>query len=147
MSDFSIQKLTEADLEELYALACNTAELQVEKNKSEFWSPKVLADWLKSPDDLFLAIRDEATLVAFALVIYHPYLQEGYLSDLVIDPNYRRNGLASMLFEHIEQELKKRGCKSVWGIVQTSNGSMQGLLRNRGYRVGDQPFVYIDKGL
>ena len=76
----------------------------------EAWTDDVLIRALKSSDGLAFVWDDQG---AQGFVCSHDVGFRGYLSELVVAPNFRRRGIGRRLVSHVQGELAKRGCHLV----------------------------------
>ncbi|HHW12804.1 MAG TPA: ribosomal protein S18-alanine N-acetyltransferase [Firmicutes bacterium] len=72
-------------------------------------------------------------------------LDEGHITNLAVDPAYRRKGIGRALLEHLITEGKKRGVRFLTLEVRSSNLVAQQLYRKLGfYEAGVRPGYYQD---
>lgn len=80
-----------------------------------------------------VAVSDEDTVG----YICAEYIQdEGHILDLAVRPDYRGMGIASMLVRNIIEELRAKGCRSLYLEVRASNYAANRLYHGLGFRVG-----------
>ncbi len=98
-----IRPVTESDLPQIMELC---------QSEPGFWNPAWNEDTLRrairSAGDLALVWVENGGLLAFACA--HDLGFRGYLSELVVAPPARGQGIARKLVEAIQQELSRRGC-------------------------------------
>ncbi len=99
-----IRPVTETDLPQIMELC---------QSEPGFWNPAWNEDTLRrairSAGDLALVWVENGALLAFACA--HDLGFRGYLSELIVAPSARGQGLARKLVEAIQQELSRRGCE------------------------------------
>lgn len=78
------------------------------------------------------AKKKENPFSPFASTIYRPH---PYFSDLTVDPNYRRKGIASALVEEGERRAKDMNCEEMFLGVASTNTVALDLYSNMGYEI------------
>ena len=58
---------------------------------------------------------------------------------ILIEDEYQRAGLGSILMQQLEDEARRRGCSRIQGYVLKGNDPMAGFMASRGYRAVDCP--------
>ncbi len=58
-----------------------------------------------------------------------------WVEHIYVDPNYRRKGAASLLYDKAEEISKGMGEDTVYNYVHPNNDAMMSFLRNKGYTV------------
>lgn len=76
---------------------------------------------------LFEAVIDDK-LVGMANVT-----AQGEIAALLVDPTYRRRGVATVLLEEIEESAAKRGLRRVFANVCPDNKGSRAFWKSRGY--------------
>lgn len=71
------------------------------------WSDATLAKGMESAGDLALVWAEEDSIAGF--VCAHDLGFRAYLSELIVAPRARRQGIGRRLVEHIQGELAQRG--------------------------------------
>jgi GNAT superfamily N-acetyltransferase len=66
-----------------------------------------------------------------------------YLSSMVVDPAYRRLGIASELLQAAENQAVARGAACMWLFVQKDNDAAMALYERHGYE--KQPFTHCNE--
>src|SRR5208337_4361915 len=62
-----------------------------------------------------------------AYVCIKQVADEGVLMNLTVHPDYRRHGIANMLFSNVREDLRRNGCRFLFLEVRTSNISAKNL--------------------
>ena len=76
-------------------------------------------------------------------VVYRIVVDEAEIITIGVDPEMRRNGIASAMIGIIEKESQKQGVKKIFLEVALTNIPGQKLYENRGFnRVGLRPKYY-----
>jgi len=60
-------------------------------------------------------------------------LDEGHILNVTVHPDYRFQGIASMLVRQVIQVFKARGCKSIYLEVRASNGPARRMYERSGF--------------
>lgn len=76
--------------------------------------------------------KKENPFSPFASTIYRPH---PYFSDLTVDPNYRRKGIASALVEEGERRAKDMNCQEMYLGVASTNTVALDLYSKMGYEI------------
>lgn len=94
----------------------------------------------------YLAVRDsEGTAVAIGAVDYT--YDVPMLTQLVVHPNLRRNGLGTMLIAELEHAAQRRGHNETTLMVKLTNPDAERLYRELGYRETRQTTInWIEHG-
>lgn len=84
------------------------------------------------------SLRGGSQVVGEAWFARHesPLGQEGFLYDIFIHSDHRRQGHGRAALAAIEQELKGHGCRQLWLNVFATNASARAFYEACGYRVG-----------
>ncbi|MDY0088581.1 MAG: GNAT family N-acetyltransferase [Coriobacteriia bacterium] len=129
-----IGRVEESDLEAI-------AQLHV-----HFWNEPsdvaVMSQTLRAlgddPDHLFLAARIDGACVATATGVVCHGLYGGLdtylvIEDVVVDPRYRRRGVASALVEELEQSARHRECRQMIVLSESVRFDAHGLYAALGF--------------
>lgn len=60
-------------------------------------------------------------------------IDEGHILNIAVAPGLRRKGIASAMLEKVIDELKKKGCKSIYLEVRASNKIAMRFYENFGF--------------
>ncbi len=128
-----IRKAKEADIEAIAGLEkqCFSAP----------WSEKAISETMKSKDSLFLvAEKDKKTVGYIGSYFCYP---EGYITNVAVDPEERRQGIGRRLIEELIALGKELGL-SFWTLeVRESNVPAISLYDSLGFeKVGRRPRFY-----
>jgi ribosomal protein S18 acetylase RimI-like enzyme len=146
MSDIQITNLTADDCAEVRKLGLSTEELHIDNGTPEYYSIEMLRDFFSSPTDIYLAARVDGTLAGYFLINFNPYLKEAYLIDLVIKPEFRGLGIATLFFDRVFELLKERDCIWAWALVHQDNKKMMEIFEKKGFYKGREfTFFFKDK--
>ena len=98
----------------------------IEEGKEE------VLEFLSSGDPVF-AVEEKGDLIGYLVCrVEEPCL---WVEQLYVKREYRRKGVASLLFEKAEELSKKLGEDTVFNYVHPNNDGMIQFLRSKGYTV------------
>jgi len=104
--------------------------------KLTYWadkrSPETVVRSVKNASCYGVWLEDEKKLVGFARVI-SDYATTFYLADVIIDPEYQRQGLGTALVSYV---LSRPVYKDLRGILLTKNA--HGLYRKFGFELNTE---------
>ncbi len=92
------------------------------------------------PDhQLFVAETDQTVIGCIAVAVKQVQIGGafhliGYIFDLRVDPDYRRNGLGTVLVQHVENYLFERGAVGAYGDIVSVNVASLKLFEALGYQ-------------
>lgn len=115
------------------------------------WDARLVLGFLRAigrPVFRFFVVEDQGHVVATTLLTFSS--QAGYVSVVVVDPAYRRRGLARELLERARAVTRKRGKRFMVLDVLAVNAPARALYERLGYRplratayfVHDRPDVF-----
>ena len=109
---------------------------------SDAWSRRLLEDMLTLPGAIALAAVDgEGAVLGY--VSAQTVLDEGYVNNVAVQPQSRRQGVASALLEELRRLAAERELAFLTLEVRASNRSAQALYAGQGYReAGCRPGYY-----
>lgn len=92
----------------------------------------------------FLAVVEEEKVIGMGVLskIVHPVASNGYVNNIVVDPNSRGKGYAKALMDALEQKAQAWGCTRV--DLTCSRPEVQAMYEKLGYTKKDTNF-YIKK--
>lgn len=134
--------MTVGDVSQVIDIANTASELQASKT-DEFWTSEQLERWVLS-DDIMLVAEAEGKVVGFQLTQQHLPTKTGYLSDIAIHEDWRRQGIASRLIEAALSAMKDRSLEYVYGLTKTENAKIHSLLEKHGFARGNA-FYWFEK--
>ncbi len=97
---------------------------------SDPWSEKALEEELENPLSCFLVAGDGIGYVGCQFV-----LDEGFITNLAVSPDFRRQGIAVRLLDSLCAEAKKRGVRLLHLEVREHNLPAQALYTRFGFSV------------
>lgn len=107
------------------------------------WSYDALAEELQNPLAVFYVAEDVEAESAVGYVGMHHILDEGYITNVVVHPAYRRKGVASALLQELEAYAQAHGLTRITLEVRASNQKAIALYEKMGYEEdGVRPGFY-----
>ena len=107
------------------------------------WSYDSLAEELQNPLAVFYVAEDVEAESAVGYVGMHHILDEGYITNLVVHPGRRREGIASALIKEIIEYAEHHDLKRVTLEVRVSNARAIALYEKCGFeKDGVRPDFY-----
>lgn len=109
----TIRKVKESDMLTVYEQICELEEITL--NLNEF--KNIFFDNINQNDKLYFVAEDSTGLcMGFISCHVQALLHHGgkvaEIQELFVKPNYRNQGIGSLLIKHIESLLKEMGCVS-----------------------------------
>lgn len=135
-----------SDINDVYKLGLSTSELQIDKNHPAYYPKDTLRNIIKIDEGIGLVAKVDGKFAGFCIANYHPWYKEGYLSDTVVLPKYRKLGIGKKLFEEKVKILKKKGARWFWALIQEDNKFMQNFIEKEGFKQGGKFYYYYKKG-
>ena len=97
------------------------------------WSEAGLTEELSNGNARFFVALTEGNIAGY--IGAHNILGEVYITNVAVNPNYRRQGIAASLIEKITQMSKVENAEFITLEVRESNASAQALYENQGFQV------------
>lgn len=105
------------------------------------WTRQQLISQLPDDNHLFLVILHDGQAVGYVGMMY--VLDEGYISNVAVDPQHRRKGLADRLIEETLSAAEKKELAFVTLEVRQSNVPAISLYEKHGFiKVGQRKNYY-----
>lgn len=99
---------------------------------SDPWSEKMLAEHLANPCSLTLAaVGDTGRLLGYVGLL--AVVDEGYITNVAVRPDCRRQGIASSLLQALEARGRARNLTFLTLEVRQSNAPARALYEKLGY--------------
>lgn len=99
---------------------------------SDPWSEKMLAEHLANPCSLTLAaVGDTGRLLGYVGLL--AVVDEGYITNVAVRPDCRRQGVAAALLDALEAQGKERELAFLTLEVRQSNAPARALYEKLGY--------------
>ncbi len=111
---FTIERAEFKDFLSVYELVCTLEECQLDKKRFE----EIFRSMLKNPDRYALLVaRTEKEVIGFADIrfedLLHHVSKVAELLELVIEPQYRCEGVGQALFDQACHIAKERNCTQI----------------------------------
>ena len=109
---------------------------------SDPWSENSVRSELENPLSAWLIALEGETVVGY--VGSQTVLDEADIMNVAVAPGYRRQGIARLLLERLEEALRTRKVHSLTLEVRASNEPAKALYASLGYvQVGRRPNYYF----
>lgn len=102
-----------------------------EKCFSTPWSLDALAEEISNPIAVYFTAWYDQKIVGY--IGMHHIMDEGYINNIAIDPDYRRKKIATALIEHIQHYAKENSLKMLTLEVRQSNIAAIKMYENFGF--------------
>lgn len=136
MSDLSLRRLTEADVESVLALE--------EAIFTEPWTEAMLREELAAPGRTYLAALDGSTVVGYGGVMVID--TDAHIMTIGVADDHRRSGLGSLLMLGLIDIALDAGVQHLTLEVRVSNDAARALYEKFGFApVGIRPRYYPDE--
>lgn len=129
---------------------CNqmTADNWAADNEMTNYQPEALKSFLINPKNILLLAYDGNKIAGAALAYEVPH-PEGenylYVHELDTHPDYRRQGVGTMLMKEVLKIAKERGCYELWLGTEDDNVAAQKLYESLNPAEIDKTITYTYK--
>ena len=131
------------DTETILDLLKKTPELQGYGEMDAVYSEDYVVDSIKDKKiNLVLVAEENTKIVGLLMAEIWEKKKYSYFVDFVVLPDYRSKGIGTKLYESYEEYCKKKGLKTIIGLVQISNNKMQQFCEKKGYKKGHELYFY-----
>ncbi|GAB4489652.1 MAG: ribosomal protein S18-alanine N-acetyltransferase [Thermodesulfovibrionales bacterium] len=97
------------------------------------WSEILFFNETKKERSIALVARKDDAVAGYICANY--VLDEGHILDLAVHPDYRRQGVATLLIREALERLKRAGCGTVFLDVRASNLAARTMYEKIGFRL------------
>lgn len=111
----------------------------------DYWKEEDWNDLLEDKRAIYYALLDRDRIVG-DVFIYNWKGEKDYIKimNLAIHPDYRNQGLAHKLLNHVTEEMIKLEMKRFCGETRASNQTMQKVFKDCGYKLNKIVEGYYD---
>ena len=96
------------------------------------WTAELLRSQMKDAQHEFIAaLSPDGTVLGYVGMMY--VLDEGYISNVAVDPDYRRQGIADALIDCLVERCRMHGLSFVTLEVRAGNEPAIALYRKHGF--------------
>ena len=107
------------------------------------WTEAMLRMQLQPDSHVFLTAETEGVVVGYIGMLY--VLDEGYISNVAVRPDFRRRGVAEALLRALEARARALRLSFLTLEVRAGNAAAVALYEKRGYRVVGRRKNYYEK--
>ena len=107
------------------------------------WTEAMLRMQLQPDSHVFLTAETEGSVVGYIGMLY--VLDEGYISNVAVRPDFRRRGVAEALLRALEARARALRLSFLTLEVRAGNAAAVALYEKRGYRVVGRRKNYYEK--
>ncbi|MGD2250322.1 MAG: GNAT family N-acetyltransferase [Candidatus Methanofastidiosia archaeon] len=105
-------------------------------------SKEAITHQMKENPDLFLGAFHNTNLIGSVIATFDG--RKGWINRLVVDPQYRKKGIATQLIKAAETALKQKGAAVIGVLVYNDNEPSLQLFKKMGYTT-DKDICYLSK--
>ncbi|MGI5936830.1 MAG: ribosomal protein S18-alanine N-acetyltransferase [Oscillospiraceae bacterium] len=95
------------------------------------WNREMLLSQLRGKNHIFLVAEEEGRVLGYVGMMH--VLDEGYVTNLAVDPNCRRRGVAAMLMRALIERARKLELSFITLEVRASNTAARSLYGKLGF--------------
>ena len=107
------------------------------------WTEQMLRVQLSPDSHVFLTAQTEDGVVGYIGMMY--VLDEGYISNVAVHPQYRRRGVADALLAALEERARALRLSFLTLEVRQSNAPAVALYEKHGFRAAGRRKNYYEK--
>lgn len=106
---------------------------------------KQFKHFIKSPTSLVCVMKDEDKIIANAVILFRKNSAAARIYSIIVSPEYRKMGLAQILYFFLESQCITRGCTKIKLEVRKDNQQAINFYLKNGYEsFGVYPHFYED---
>ncbi|MEE8885746.1 MAG: ribosomal protein S18-alanine N-acetyltransferase [Eubacteriales bacterium] len=102
------------------------------KNFSVPWKAKDFAAYIDRDDAIFLVAEEEGKIAGY--IGFYGIPDEGDITNVSVDPSFRRRGIGRALIKELERRTESRGITKIFLEVRESNEPAIRLYEQEGFR-------------
>jgi ribosomal-protein-alanine N-acetyltransferase len=107
------------------------------------WTETGLKEELSNPSAVFFCAEENGVVTGY--MGFHFVLDEGYVANVAVHPNYRNKGVGKALVAHAHEIATQKGLSFLSLEVRQSNTPAKNLYTKMGYTtVGKRPNFYTN---
>ena len=137
-----LRKATLKDAESILELLRSTKELQGSFQVDGVYSREFVEDSILDEERNLILVAEEGRLVGFLLAELWVKKRFSFLTDLVVNQDFRGKGIATHLYLEYESQCRKLGITTINGFVKEGNLVMQKFMINRNFKKGNKLYYY-----
>ena len=103
---------------------------------SEPWSENALLSECENDSALFFVAEENKNVAGY--IGMHKVLDECYIANIAVFPEYRRRGIGDKLLSFAEGRARESGCSFISLEVRVSNSGAIALYEKHGYEIQGQ---------
>ena len=107
------------------------------------WTEQMLRLQLSPDSHVFLTAETEEGVIGYIGMMY--VLDEGYISNVAVHPDFRRRGVADALLDALEERARTLRLSFLTLEVRQSNAPAVALYEKHGYRIVGRRKNYYEK--
>ena len=97
------------------------------------WTAAQLQNMMEDPRAAFFVLVDGGTVAGYTA--FSTVLDEGYIANVAVSPDYRRRGLGDALVSAMTEEARRRELSFLTLEVRESNAPARALYEKHGYGI------------
>ena len=101
-----------------------------------------IAKEMERPDTAFIGLFEDGRLLALGLATYDG--RRGWINRVAVDPDYRKQGLASAIIIECEAFLESQGVDIIACLIEDYNLPSMALFQKHGYLYSEE-VLYFSK--
>jgi ribosomal protein S18 acetylase RimI-like enzyme len=101
-----------------------------------------IAKEMERPDTAFIGLLEDGRLLALGLANYDG--RKGWINRVAVDPDYRKQGLASEIIIECEAFLESQGAEIIACLIEDYNLPSMALFQKHGYLYSEE-VLYFSK--
>lgn len=145
-----IRKALVSDFKTMYIIGSQTPEMQVNYH-DPFMEKDDFRSRIADKMNVFLVAEDNKKIVGFICASTSD--RDRPLKDrwaclvyIVVIPEFRKRGVAALLYDACVKELKKTGMTHIYALADGNTQAIQNFLKKAGFRTGKK-IVWMDRKL